>query len=357
MRPFEFTRADSAKSAILAFGPNAGRNTSPSSSPSIAPAAGANGGGAEEPPQYLAGGTTLLDLMKLDVMRPPRVVDINALHNEGFGEIDLGPRGLRLGSMVHMAEAADHEAIRKNYPMVAQSLTLAASAQLRNMASLGGNVLQRTRCTYFRDTSYTNCNKRIPGSGCAAMEGVNRSHAVLGTSDQCIATYPGDFAQALIALDAQVEVSGPRDTHEIPFANFHHLPGKAPHVETALRPGELITAFRIPATPFAKRSLFLKIRDRESYEFALASAAVALDLDGRTVKQARIALGGVATVPWRAREAETHLKGKTLDEDTAMSAAVLAFASAQPREHNAFKIELGKRTMVRALMQAAALEI
>jgi len=335
MRPFEFTRADSAKAAILALGT----------------------GKDAESAQFIAGGTTLLDLMKLDVMRPQRVVDINALHDNGFGDIDLGPRGLRLGAMVRMAEAADHDEIKTNFPVVSQALQLAASAQLRNMASLGGNVLQRTRCTYFRDTSYANCNKRVPGSGCAAMEGINRSHAVLGTSDQCIASYPGDFAQALMALDAQVEVSGPRATHEIPFANFHRLPGTTPHIETALKPGEMITAFHIPASPMAKRSLYLKVRDRESYEFALASAAVALDLDGNNVKQARIALGGVATVPWRAKEAEQHLKGKALDEQTAMAAAALAFASATPREHNEFKIELGKRTLTRALLQAAALEI
>lgn len=335
MRPFEFTRADSAKSAILALG----------------------SGKDAETTQFLAGGTTLLDLMKLDVMRPQRVVDINALHDNGFGDIDLGPRGLRLGAMVRMSEAADHDEIKARFPVVSQALQLAASAQLRNMASLGGNVLQRTRCTYFRDTSYANCNKRVPGSGCAAMEGINRSHAVLGTSDQCIASYPGDFAQALMALDAQVEVSGPRTTHEIPFVNFHRPPGTTPHIETALKPGEMITAFHIPASPMAKRSLFLKVRDRESYEFALASAAVALDLDGNNVKQARIALGGVATVPWRAKEAEQHLKGKALDEQLAMAAATLAFASAIPREHNEFKIELGKRTLTRALLQAAALEI
>jgi xanthine dehydrogenase YagS FAD-binding subunit len=225
------------------------------------------------------------------------------------------------------------------------------------MASLGGNVLQRTRCSYFRDTSYPNCNKRNPGSGCAAMEGINRMHAVLGTSEQCIATYPGDFAQALIALDAQVELSGPKGNREIAFASLHRPPGKTPEVETTLAPGELIAAFRVPATPFARRSLFLKIRDRESYEFALASAAVALDIDGGTVRQARIALGGVATVPWRAREAEAALKGKVIDEQTAAGAADAAFADAKPHEHNKFKIELGKRTLIRALHQAASLEI
>jgi xanthine dehydrogenase YagS FAD-binding subunit len=241
--------------------------------------------------------------------------------------------------------------------MIAQALQLAASAQIRNMASLGGNVLQRTRCNYFRDTSYANCNKRNPGSGCAAMEGINRMHAVLGTSEQCIATYPGDFAQALIALDAQVELNGRRGNREIAFASLHRPPGETPEVETTLTPGELITAFRVPTTPFARRSLYLKIRDRESYEFALASAAVALDIDGGTVRQARIALGGVATVPWRALKAEAALKGKTIDEQTAVSAADAAFAEAKPREHNKFKIELGKRTLIRALHQAASLEI
>ena len=339
MRPFQFTRAENAKSAILAHQANANKP-----------------GAVNASSQYLAGGTTLLDLMKLDVMRPSSVVDINALH-QVQGRIELGPKGLRLGAMVRMADAADHGQVRKQFPVIAQALQLAASAQIRNMASLGGNVLQRTRCTYFRDTSYGNCNKRIPGSGCAALEGINRSHAVLGTSDQCIASYPGDFGQALIALDAQVELSGPKGAREIPFAGLHRPPGQTPHIETSLAPGELITAFRVPAAPFARRSLFLKIRDRESYEFALASAAVALDLDGETVKDARIALGGVATIPWRAREAEIRLKGRKLDDQTMSSAADAAFAQAKPYEHNKFKIELSKRTLIRALRQAAALEI
>jgi xanthine dehydrogenase YagS FAD-binding subunit len=330
MRPFQFTRADDAKAAVLAHQADAA---------------------------YLAGGTTLLDLMKLDVMRPSRVVDINALHRVRSGQIEFDAKGLRLGALVRMADAADHDDVQKQFPMIAQALQLAASAQIRNMASLGGNVLQRTRCNYFRDTSYANCNKRNPGSGCAAMEGINRMHAVLGTSEQCIATYPGDFAQALIALDAQVELNGRRGNREIAFASLHRPPGETPEVEITLTPGELITAFRVPTTPFARRSLYLKIRDRESYEFALASAAVALDIDGGTVRQARIALGGVATVPWRALKAEAALKGKTIDEQTAVSAADAAFAEAKPREHNKFKIELGKRTLIRALHQAASLEI
>jgi xanthine dehydrogenase YagS FAD-binding subunit len=342
MQPFEFTRADDAGAALQAYTVSVGR---------------AANGAATAASEYLAGGTTLLDLMKLDVMRPARVIDINALQNTGLGSIDYAGGELRLGAMVRMAQAADHPDIRHNFPVLAQSLKLAASAQLRNMASLGGNVLQRTRCTYFRDTSYPACNKRSPGSGCAALDGINRQHAVLGASTHCIATYPGDFAQALIALDAQVEIRSRDGRREIAFAKLHRQPGSTPHVETTLAPGELITAFRIPATPFARRSLYLKIRDRESYEFALASAAVALDLDGNVVKQARIALGGVATVPWRAHEAETRLTGNPLDAQAMAEAADAAFASAEGREHNTFKIELGRRTLVRALHQAAALEI
>ena len=334
MRPFEFIRADSASAAILAAsGDQAGNH------------------------QFLAGGTTLLDLMKLDVMHPARVIDINAVRAGGTTSIEAGARGLRLGAMVRMADAAAHEEVRRNYPVIAQSLALAASPQLRNMATLGGNVLQRTRCTYFRDTSYPNCNKRRPGSGCAALEGVNRMHAVLGTSEHCIATYPGDFAQALIALDAQLELAGTAGSRELPFARLHRLPGATPDADTTLQPGDLITAFKVAPTPFARRSLFLKVRDRESYEFALASAAVALDLDGGDVKDVRIALGGVATVPWRARDAEERLRGRVLDERSMQQAAEAAFANASPREHNAFKIKLGQQTLIRALRQAAALEI
>ncbi|MEA2978639.1 MAG: xanthine dehydrogenase YagS FAD-binding subunit [Alphaproteobacteria bacterium] len=342
MRPFQFTRADDAKAAILAY---------------QADGSAAEGGAVNAPSQYLAGGTTLIDLMKLDVMRPSRLIDINGLQNSGLNRIELESNGLRLGAMVRMSDAAGHEDVQKHFPVIAQALQLGASAQLRNMASLGGNVLQRTRCTYFRDTSYGNCNKRNPGSGCAALDGINRSHAVLGTSGQCIATYPGDFGQALIALDANVEVTGPKGQRQLAFAALHRPPGETPNIETTLMPGELITAFRVPATAFARRSLYLKIRDRQSYEFALASAAVALDLDGDTVKDVRIALGGVATTPWRAGEAEMLLKGKKLDSPTAAAAADAAFAQASPHQHNSFKIELGKRTLIRALRQAAEMTI
>jgi xanthine dehydrogenase YagS FAD-binding subunit len=341
MRPFQFSRAQDVKAALGAYGSDAAAVGTPAADATI---------------QYLAGGTTLIDLMKLDVMRPDQVIDINGLQQSN-GSIAFGAQGLRLGAMARMSQTADHSDVQKNFPVIAQALQLAASQQIRNMAALGGNVLQRTRCTYFRDTSYANCNKRIPGSGCAAMDGVNRSHAVLGTSDHCIASYPGDFAQALLALDAQIEIDGPRGARSIPFATLHRPPGQTPHIETTLAAGELITAFAIPSAPWARRSLYLKIRDRQSYEFALASAAVALELDGGNVKQARIALGGVAALPWRAKEAEAALSGKPIDDTTVKAAAEAAFAQAQPRKHNAFKVELGKRTLVRALQQAAAMEI
>lgn len=338
MRPFEYQRAGSGAFALQAFSTD-----------------GASAPGGET--QYLAGGTTLLDLMKLDVMRPSRLVDINHLAEGGVGRIELLDQGLFLGAMARMADVADHAEVRRHFPVVAQSLELAASAQIRNMATLGGNVLQRTRCTYFRDVTYANCNKRRPGSGCAALEGVNRSHAILGTTDDCIATYPGDFAQAMIALDAIIEVAGRQGRRRFPFEQLHTLPADAPHIETSLAPGDLITGFRIPVTPFARRSLYLKVRDRESYEFALASAAIALDLRQGEVRDARIALGGVATIPWRARKAEAVLAGRKADDAAFHMAAAAAFEGAAPRAHNAFKVELGQRTLVRALQEAAALEI
>jgi xanthine dehydrogenase YagS FAD-binding subunit len=330
MRPFTYARQETAPDAVKAFAADA---------------------------QFLAGGTTLVDLMRLNVMRPQSIIDINPLSGTALGKIEMGADGLKLGALAHMAEAADHKDIRAQYPVIAQALDLAASPQIRNMATLGGNVLQRTRCTYFRDVSYANCNKRIPGSGCAALEGVNRTHAILGASNNCIATYAGDFAQALIALDADVDVTGPNGARKIPFANLHLPPGDTPHIETTLKPGELIAAFNVPAGAWTKRSLYLKVRDRESYEFALASAAVALDMDGDKINEARIALGGVATLPWRAREAETLLRGKSLDDDILTKATDAAFQHAAPRRHNQFKIALGKRTMIRALRQAAAMEI
>jgi len=304
--------------------------------------------------QPLAGGTTLIDLMKLDVMRPTSIVDINPLA-DGWSAIEPKGDGLRLGALAKMSDVAAHEEIQRHYPVIANSLKLAASAQLRNMATLGGNVMQRTRCSYFRDVSYENCNKRNPGSGCAAMDGVNRMHAVLGASDQCIATYPGDFAQALIALDAMVEITGRSGTRNMPFAELHKAPGNTPDIETTLRPGELISAFSISGR--WPRSVYLKARDRQSYEFALSSAAVALDVQEGTVRDVRIALGGVATVPWRAREAEAVLKGQKFDDGLAQRVADAAFAGAKGRRHNSFKIALGKRVVARALQQAVTMEI
>lgn len=342
MRPFAFSRADTVQTAVnehLITDTQAGRAS------------------VHAPNQYVAGGTTLLDLMKLDVMRPQNITDINALEHTPSGEINFGPRGLHLGALARMSAAADHPEVQKNYPVIAQSLALAASPQIRNMASLGGNVLQRTRCTYFRDTSYAACNKCNPGSGCAALHGINRSHALLGTSTDCIATYPGDFAQALIALDADVEIAGPKGSRTLPFARLHRPPGDTPHIETTLAPGELILAFMVPQSPWARRSLYLKIRDRQSYEFALASAAVALDRDGDTVRQVRIALGGVAAKPWRAHAAEQILNGRKINDASLAEAADAAFAQAKPHEHNAFKVRLGKLTLMRAVHQAATMEL
>jgi xanthine dehydrogenase YagS FAD-binding subunit len=339
MRPFQHVRVDSAQAAVQA-------------------AAGARASSAlQSPTQFLAGGTTLIDLMKLDVMRPQMLIDINALEGTRLGLIEADGSGLRLGALVRMADAAEHPAIRLDYPVIAQSLKFAASQQLRNMASLGGNVLQRTRCTYFRDVTYGACNKRNPGSGCAAMDGFNRPHAVLGASENCIATYPGDFAQALIALDASVDINGSRGRRTVPFATLHRQPANTPDLETTLAPGDIIMSFSVPARAWTRRSLYLKIRDRSSYEFALASAAVALDLQAGKVRDVSIALGGVATVPWRAREAEAVLKGKELDHGVLTAAAHAAFAGARTQEHNAFKVVLGKQTLIRALNEAAAMEI
>jgi xanthine dehydrogenase YagS FAD-binding subunit len=328
------------------------------SDPSVAVRMLANNA-ADVPPteamiQPLAGGTTLIDLMKLDVMQPSMVVDVNPLAN-AWSEISLDGGNLRLGALARMSDVAAHPDVQKNYPVIADALKLAASAQLRNMATLGGNVLQRTRCSYFRDISYVNCNKRIHGSGCAAMDGFNRTHAVLGTSEQCIATYPGDFAQALIALSATVEITGMDGVRTMPFSQLHKPPGSSPQIETTLSPGELISAFAISGR--WPRSVFLKVRDRQSYEFALASAAVALDVSDGVIRDAGVSLGGVATVPWRAGEVESMLKGLRFDDALAWSAANAAFAGASPRKNNVFKIELGKRVLVRALNQAAAMEI
>jgi xanthine dehydrogenase YagS FAD-binding subunit len=307
--------------------------------------------------QYIAGGTNLLDLMKLDVMRPDRLIDLSALVAQ-HGRVEKLEDGLWLGAAVRMSQAADDPDVRRDYPVIADTLWQAASPQLRNMATLGGNVLQRTRCNYFRDRSWAACNKREPGTGCAAIQGCNRRLAVLGTSEHCIASYPGDFAQALVALDAEMTVLGVDGRERtFPVEQLHRLPGDTPHIETILVPGDLITGFKLPARPWTRRSRYVKVRDRASYDFALASAAVALDLQDGVVRTARIALGGLATIPWRAHDAEALLHGRMLDEQAAAEAADAALAGAAIHGDDHFKIELGKRTMVRALLETRDMEV
>jgi xanthine dehydrogenase YagS FAD-binding subunit len=300
--------------------------------------------------KFLAGGTTLLDLMKLNVERPARLVDITRL--PGLDSIDVSTDVIRIGALAKMSKVAAHADIIEAAPVLSESLWRAASAQLRNMASIGGNLMQRTRCTYFRDPgAYSNCNKRDPGSGCAALEGVNRNHAVLGTSDACIAIYPGDFAVSLVAFDATVLIRGSVE-RRVPIDEFYLLPGQTPNLEHQLSPGEMIVGIEIPRVPALKRSHYLKVRDRASYEFAAASAAVGIEFepDGKTVRDVRIAVGGVATKPWRLRAVEDALKGKPIDEATLRTAAAAAVDGAKSSGHNAFKIELTPKVVARALM-------
>lgn len=301
---------------------------------------------------FLAGGTTLIDLTKLQVLTPGTVLDISALEKQ-YGAIDAGADGLRLGGFARMSAAARHPAIVTSYPAIAQSLRLAASPQIRNMATLAGNVLQRTRCLYYRDVSWTSCNKRNPGSGCAAIGGITRRHAILGTSEHCIAAYAGDFAHALVAFGASVEIVGARGLRTIDVEALHREPGDRPDIESTLEPGDVIVGFVVPAAPWTRRSRFVKVRDRESFEFALASAAVALDVANGVVREARIALGGVTTKPRRARQAEDVLRGQKLSEHAAEAAAEAAFSEAQTQGDNKFKVALGRRTLVRALLEAA----
>ncbi len=296
----------------------------------------------------LAGGTTLVDLMRLGVMRPDTVVDITRL---ALAAIEETPDGIRIGALARNTDVAVHPAIAQRYPVLAEALLSGASPQLRNMATVGGNLLQRTRCPYFRDAG-TPCNKREPGSGCSAIGGATRSHAVLGTSASCIATHPSDMCVGLLALDAVVHVRGAAGERAIALADLHTLPGDHPEIEHALAPGELVTAVTLPASRFAARSRYVKVRDRASFAFALASAGVALDLDGKTIRDARVALGGVATKPWRALAAERELVGHTPTRETFQRAANAALADARSQGDNAFKIELARRTIVRALERA-----
>jgi len=295
---------------------------------------------------FFAGGTTLVDLMKLDVMTPGALVDVNRTLPNAI--VESGGT-IQIGANVRNSDLAEHGLIRERFPVLSEAVLAGASAQLRNMASTGGNILQRTRCPYFREV-HAACNKRVCGSGCDAMKGFHRSHAVLGTSECCIATHPSDMCVALAMLDAVVSTQKANGgTRRIPFNEFHLLPGETPDRETVLEHGEIILGIEIEPSRLSRQSHYLKVRDRASYEFALASAAVALDVDGDTIRAARIGLGGVATKPWRSPEAEAALTGKPVAKDTFRAAAEAAFAAAKPRRDNAFKIELGKRTLVRAL--------
>jgi len=301
---------------------------------------------------FLAGGTNLIDEMKLNVRTPRQLIDINHLPLDKIESQSDG--GIRIGALIRNTELAWNDSIRTGYPVLSQAILSGASPQLRNMASTGGNLLQHTRCYYFRDTS-SPCNMREPGSGCSAIDGFNRIHAVLGTSDKCIATHPSDMCVALAALDAVIHIVGSSGERDVSINEFYVPYGDDPSRLNVLKPGELITYVQLPAMPWAKRSTYVKVRDRASYEFALASAAVVLELDGQTIKQARIAMGGVATKPWRATAAETKLAGLQIGQDSFKAAADEALQGAVPRKYNAFKIELAKRTMIKALTDAAAI--
>ncbi len=300
--------------------------------------------------KYLGGGTNLVDLMREVLERPASLVDVTALATT----IEETPEGgLRIGAGARNSAVAEHRVVRERYPVLARAILAGASGQIRNMATVGGNILQRTRCTYFYDDDGSRCNKRTPGQGCDAIEGFNRIHAILGTSPACIATHPSDMCVALAALDAMVHLSGPQGERMVPLTDFHLLPGDTPDVETVIGSGELITAVELPPLTFAKRSTYRKVRDRASYAFALVSVAAALELEAGQVKDIRIAMGGVAHKPWRARKAEDALRGKAATAESFRAAAEAELADAQTFEHNAFKVELAKRTIGAVLEQLA----
>ena len=302
--------------------------------------------GARASAKFIAGGTNLVDLMKCDVERPAHVVDINALP---LGAIEKVNGGIRIGALARMSDVAASAIVREHAPAISQALLASASPQLRNAASIGGNLMQRTRCPYFRELTWTPCNKRDPGSGCSAIGGENRMHAILGTSEHCIATHPSDLAVAVAALDGVITLHGANGDRKVAAVDFHLLPGKTPQLEHALKHGELITSVFIPDAAHAKRSAYLKVRDRASYEFALSSAAVGLDMNGSVIRSARIALGGVGTKPWRAHYAESALVGQRPTPEVFRAAAEAELKSAEGYGQNDFKIELAKRTLVRAL--------
>jgi len=297
--------------------------------------------------KFIGGGTNLLDLYKSGIEKPVRLVDVSRLALAGIDELPGG--GLRIGAMASNTAVGTHPLVRQRYRVLSEALLNGATTQLRNMATVGGNLLQRTRCHYFTDPAFAHCNKRDPGSGCDAIEGHNRIHAILGASPQCIATHPSDMAVAMAALDAVVHLQGPDGARQVPLVDFHRLPEDQPQIDTVIRPGELITAVELPPMPFARHSHYLKARDRASYAFALVSVAVAVDLDGGSIRDVRIALGGVAHKPWRALDAEQVLRGQAPSADALARAGAAAVAGAQPYPHNAFKVELAQRAVVRAL--------
>ena len=304
---------------------------------------------------FIAGGTNKVDLLRQYIESDDSLVDINALPLRGvIATSGAAGVALRINALARMSGVAEDPAVARHFPVIAEALLASASPQLRNMASIGGNLMQRTRCPYFRQTAFDACNKRVPGSGCASIHGDNRTNAVLGTSPHCIATHASDLAVALAALDAVVVIHGPDGERHVPVTLFHKLPGDTPQLENVLRPGELIVSVLVPALPFAAHSHYLKVRDRASYDFALASAAVALDVQNGVIRAARIALGGVATKPWRAFAAEAALRGKPATENNFRMAARLAVEGAVPQTENGFKIELAQRTLVRALDEVAS---
>jgi len=326
MHSFAYQRAERIDDALAAIGPDA---------------------------RFLAGGTNLVDLMKGEVEQPLRLVDINRLPLTEVSETADG--GLRIGALVRNSDCANHPLVRARYPLLSEAMLAGASPQLRNMATMGGNLLQRTRCYYFYDTAFAACNKRHPGSGCAAIEGHNRIHAILGASPHCVATHPSDMAVALAALDAVIDVRSRVGGRKIPIAEFHRLPGDTPQIDTELKADELIVAIELPANGYAGASHYLKVRDRASYAFALVSVAAALDVRDGTVRSARVALGGVAHKPWRATASEQALVGKRFDADAVTRAARDCVLGAKPLRENAFKVELARRSVARALNVAGGL--
>ena len=300
----------------------------------------------------IAGGTELVNWLKEGIVAPARLVDINGL--PGLATIDVGESSVRIGALARMSEVAEHDFVREEMPAISEALLASASPQLRNMASMGGNLCQRTRCPYFRAETDLPCNKRQPGSGCSALEGEDRAMAIFGWSDRCLATHPSDVAVALAALDAIVHLQDGDGSRAVPLVDFHRLPGDNPERDTVLRRGEVITAIEVPFSPLARRSHYLKVRERASYEFALVSAAVALERNGERIGDVRIALGGVAPKPWRLARAEATLLGMPLEAAALRAALEADFAEAKPRRHNGFKVELAKRTVVRALQTAGA---